>query len=63
MLQIGTGKTPTRKDHAEFDKYALRPDELWALLEKCWAMSPSDRPTIDQVIVELQRIKGMADTK
>ncbi|KAF8601638.1 kinase-like protein [Ceratobasidium sp. AG-I] len=60
-VQIGRGKRPARKDHVEFDKYALQPDELWALLERCWAIEASERPTIDEVIAELERIKAMTN--
>ncbi|KAF8601633.1 kinase-like protein [Ceratobasidium sp. AG-I] len=63
MLLISTGKKPSRQNYTEFDRYALRPDELWTLLEKCWAMSPADRPTIDQVVAELEVISGMTDVK
>lgn len=62
-LQIGRGKKPSRMDHVEFDKYALRPDELWALLERCWAIEPSGRPTIDEVVAELERIRMMPESK
>ncbi|KAF8601635.1 kinase-like protein [Ceratobasidium sp. AG-I] len=58
---IAKGDIPNRKDYVEFDKYALRPDELWTLLEKCWTVEPTDRPTIDDVLVELERIKGIVD--
>ncbi|KAF8601634.1 kinase-like protein [Ceratobasidium sp. AG-I] len=58
MVQIGAGKTLTREDHTEFDRYALRLDDLWALLERCWAIKPNARPTIDQVITELERIES-----
>ncbi|KAF8606455.1 kinase-like protein [Ceratobasidium sp. AG-I] len=53
---IGAGKRPLRQDHTEFNEYALQPNELWGLLENCWAYRPSDRPTVDEVIAELEKI-------
>lgn len=29
-------------------------------MEKCWAYEPSDRPTIDEVVDELERITAAA---
>ena len=29
------------------------------MLEKCWAYKPSDRPTADEVIAELEKIGEM----
>lgn len=31
-------------------------DDVWALIERCWARDPKERPTIDVVIQELSRI-------
>lgn len=30
---------------------------MWALLQKCWAMDPRQRPTIDEVVAELEHIE------
>ncbi|KAG8722695.1 hypothetical protein FRC09_005826 [Ceratobasidium sp. 395] len=56
MLDIRLNKRPLRAKHADFEKYALKPDEMWALLEKCWAIEPEDRPTIGEVIIELKKM-------
>ncbi|KAG8726675.1 hypothetical protein FRC12_023186 [Ceratobasidium sp. 428] len=56
MLDICLNKRPLRADHADFEKYALKPDEVWALLEKCWAIEPEDRPTIGEVVIELEKM-------
>ncbi|KAG9123001.1 hypothetical protein FRC07_000366 [Ceratobasidium sp. 392] len=58
MLDIGRNKRPVRAKYADFEQYALRPDEMWALLERCWEIEPQKRPTIDEAIVELERITG-----
>lgn len=31
-------------------------NDVWALIERCWAQDPKARPTIDVVIEELSRI-------
>ncbi|KAG8722694.1 hypothetical protein FRC09_005825 [Ceratobasidium sp. 395] len=56
MLNIQKRKRPLRANYADFEKYALKPDEMWALLERCWAYEPRDRPTIDEVLVELTKM-------
>ncbi|KAG8747176.1 hypothetical protein FRC12_014141 [Ceratobasidium sp. 428] len=56
MLNIQKRKRPLRANYADFEKYALKPDDMWALLERCWAYEPRDRPTIDEVIVELAKM-------
>ncbi|KAG9120201.1 hypothetical protein FRC07_004391 [Ceratobasidium sp. 392] len=56
VFEIMSGKKPVRAKYANFDKYALKPDEMWALLEKCWESKSEDRPTIDEVVVELKKM-------
>ncbi|KAG8723591.1 hypothetical protein FRC09_002683 [Ceratobasidium sp. 395] len=56
MLDIQTKKRPLRAEHACFEMYALKPDEMWALLERCWAHEPEDRPAIDEVVAELTKM-------
>ncbi|CAE6337370.1 unnamed protein product [Rhizoctonia solani] len=60
ILQISRGP-PRREHHPKFEEYAYRPDEMWALLQKCWTMEPSERPSIDEVLVELKRIAKMPE--
>ncbi|KAF8601646.1 kinase-like protein [Ceratobasidium sp. AG-I] len=61
--RIGSGKRPLRQDHVDFNEYALQPNSLWELLEKCWAFEPSDRPTIDDVVTDLERMVAMPVTE
>ncbi|KAL5638190.1 hypothetical protein ACGC1H_005030 [Rhizoctonia solani] len=60
ILQIGRGP-PRREHHPKFEEYAYRPDEMWELLQKCWAMEPNDRPTIDEVVLRLKQIAKMTE--
>ncbi|KAG9097537.1 hypothetical protein FRC07_010782 [Ceratobasidium sp. 392] len=54
MLHIVVDKrAPVRAEYPEFENYALKLDKMWALLERCWAFEPEDRPTIDEVLVDL----------
>ncbi|KAG8722698.1 hypothetical protein FRC09_005829 [Ceratobasidium sp. 395] len=62
MLDIRMNKRPQRAKHADFEKYALKPDEMWALLERCWAIEPADRPTIDEVVIELKKMTRIKRT-
>ncbi|KAG8739710.1 hypothetical protein FRC10_005252 [Ceratobasidium sp. 414] len=58
MLDIRLNKRPIRAKHADFEQYALKPDEMWALLERCWEFEPEKRPTIDEVLVVLEKMTG-----
>ncbi|EUC56464.1 Serine/Threonine-kinase TNNI3K [Rhizoctonia solani AG-3 Rhs1AP] len=60
ILQIGRGP-PRREHYPKFEEYAYRPDEMWELLQKCWAMEPNDRPTIDEVVMRLKQIAKMPE--
>jgi hypothetical protein len=59
MLDIRLHRKPNRTKHADFEKYALQPDRIWALLQLCWEFEPEDRPTIDEVIVDLHDMMGI----
>lgn len=50
------GTRPQRSEYPDFDKYAPQPDTYWALLEKCWSEAPESRPTVQEVLDELDRI-------
>jgi hypothetical protein len=41
-------------------QYELSPllDEFWPLLEACWDASPQERPTIDQLVHEIQAARA-----
>ncbi|KAG8762384.1 hypothetical protein FRC11_009614 [Ceratobasidium sp. 423] len=60
MLKVKEGP-PRRKDHPGFNDYAYRPDEMWALLERCWAQEPKNRPTIDEIVTSLKKIARMPE--
>ncbi|CAE6489518.1 unnamed protein product [Rhizoctonia solani] len=60
MLKILQGP-PKRKDYPKFDDYAYKPEELWSLLEECWAQEPEKRPTMDEVVVGLKKIARMPE--
>ncbi|CCO36792.1 Serine/threonine-protein kinase TNNI3K [Rhizoctonia solani AG-1 IB] len=60
ILKVNEGP-PRRKDYAGFNRYAHRPDETWALLERCWAKEPESRPTMDEIVKELKGIAGMEE--
>ncbi|CAE6485878.1 unnamed protein product [Rhizoctonia solani] len=60
--QIWSGRIPKREDYPDFDKYAPLPDKTWALLVRCWNKEPEDRPTIQDVVDELDRINAEANT-
>ncbi|CCO33377.1 Serine/threonine-protein kinase TNNI3K [Rhizoctonia solani AG-1 IB] len=60
ILKVNEGP-PRRKDYAGFNRYAHRPDETWALLERCWAEEPESRPTMDEIVKELKGIAGMEE--
>ncbi|CUA74778.1 Focal adhesion kinase 1 [Rhizoctonia solani] len=60
IIQFGEGP-PRREHHPLFEEYAYRPDEMWELLQKCWAIERSNRPTIDEVISRLKNIAKMPE--
>ncbi|KAI9005694.1 kinase-like domain-containing protein [Hyaloraphidium curvatum] len=45
---IVMGKPPTRT--------ADMGDDVWAILERCWALDPEARPTMDQVVEDLSKL-------
>ncbi|KAI9005693.1 kinase-like domain-containing protein [Hyaloraphidium curvatum] len=45
---IVMGKPPT--------KTADMGDDVWAILERCWALDPEARPTMDQVVEDLSKL-------
>ncbi|KAG8681677.1 hypothetical protein FRC08_015489 [Ceratobasidium sp. 394] len=46
------------KDKSEREGIPI-PDRLWDLLVRCWAHEGAQRPTIQEVIVELEEMKRM----
>lgn len=60
MIQITRGP-PGREHHPKFEECAYRPEEMWELLQKCWAMEPADRLTMDEVVTRLEQIAEMPE--
>ncbi|CUA74886.1 Putative serine/threonine-protein kinase/receptor R818 [Rhizoctonia solani] len=50
---------PKRKHYPEFDDYAYKPDEMWELLEGCWAKVPEERLHITKIVEILEDISRM----
>lgn len=51
-LAIATGKLPEPTDHPiNLPRHAL--EALWALLRRCWATAPADRPPMSEVMGEV----------
>ncbi|CAE7136174.1 unnamed protein product [Rhizoctonia solani] len=53
---VTQGKRPELSDYPTFEQNCPQPDRLWALLERCW-VDASDRPSIREVISELEDIE------
>ncbi|KAG8794892.1 hypothetical protein FRC12_020529 [Ceratobasidium sp. 428] len=56
VVDITPNMPPLRAEHPDFEKYALKPNRVWVLLERCWRTKPKDRPTIDEVVLELKEM-------
>ncbi|CAE6396191.1 unnamed protein product [Rhizoctonia solani] len=49
---------PRRSDYSAFTGRDRVNDQLWDLLERCWAHTPKDRPTaaeVSQTLIEIER--------
>ncbi|KAJ3572232.1 hypothetical protein NP233_g3214 [Leucocoprinus birnbaumii] len=55
LRKIVGGVSPTKPSIAEMEALELT-EEVWNLIEECWAIDPADRPTIEIV---LQRLKAI----
>ncbi|EUC62596.1 tyrosine kinase catalytic domain protein [Rhizoctonia solani AG-3 Rhs1AP] len=53
---VNQGKRPELDDYPGFEQNCPQPEKMWDLLKKCWT-SASERPTIEQVITELEDIE------
>ncbi|QRV98377.1 Serine/threonine-protein kinase [Ceratobasidium sp. AG-Ba] len=51
------GHTPDEVDYHGFRTYCPQPEMMWALLQRCWNKEPEGRPTVVEVISELELIK------
>ncbi|KAG8853741.1 hypothetical protein FRB96_007995 [Tulasnella sp. 330] len=45
MINIPNGTIPERRDYIELPAEA----RLWEVLEKCWVMNPSKRPSMETI--------------
>jgi serine/threonine protein kinase len=53
VIEVAKGKRPAPQDYPDC-RYLN--DPLWALFERCWQDDPSQRPTIDAVVNEMEII-------
>ena len=58
MRKVMDGERPQRPGGAEGAQFT---DDLWQMLNQCWATQPEDRPSIPAVLEVLERVSG--DTK
>lgn len=49
------GKRPARPLHDLSRTRGLN-DEVWSLVESCWAQNPAERPSADQVVKQLRSL-------
>ncbi|KAG8705797.1 hypothetical protein FRC09_002753 [Ceratobasidium sp. 395] len=49
-------KVPSRADHP-MAMIEEAQDEIWRLLERCWASDPNRRPTASRILDELKSIR------
>jgi Protein tyrosine and serine/threonine kinase len=58
VTSVMEGKRPTRPTEAPLD------DNIWSLVEACWAQQPNDRPSATQImqrLVTFTRTRGYVD--
>ncbi|KAF5349267.1 hypothetical protein D9756_009383 [Leucocoprinus leucothites] len=55
------GILPSKPPPADQEKLELT-DETWHIMERCWARSPEERPTIQEIVEELKNIPHNAVT-
>lgn len=53
------GKRPNRPPHPSLT-WGLT-DELWNIIQRCWAQSPDDRPSMSEVVSELTEIQRLRE--
>ncbi|KIO27181.1 hypothetical protein M407DRAFT_23598 [Tulasnella calospora MUT 4182] len=49
VIAINNDQTPMPNDHPELPEE----DPLWILLKSCWDSEPSQRPSVDYIIAEI----------
>ncbi|KAG9005099.1 hypothetical protein FRB93_009969 [Tulasnella sp. JGI-2019a] len=55
-MAILTGKHPIAKDYPELSTQS----PLWTLMNRCWEQTPSQRPSIQDIVQELEQLKPVA---
>lgn len=55
---LTSGNLPTRPERDPATELDQIDDEMWELMNLCWALKPQDRPTFKQILQELER-KGL----
>lgn len=56
VMVVADGKKPDRPRRGSGKEVEIS-DRLWSLLERCWASDGANRPTIDEVVKELEAIR------
>lgn len=55
VMSVLKGARPARPSHALSIKRGLD-DEVWRVIEACWAQKPSERPTAARVVEQFQSL-------
>lgn len=50
------GERPIRNSYPNIQQLA-DPNAFWRLLEECWASDEADRPTMDEVVPRMRKIR------
>ena len=58
MLEVKRGKRPLRPPHDLSSSRGLT-DEVWKLMEECWASHPEDRPSAVQVVGSIRSLRHL----
>lgn len=54
MFRVIQGLRPVRVTNDANHGSLSMSDSTWALVERCWAQQPNDRPTMDAVVATLK---------
>jgi serine/threonine protein kinase len=58
VRRASDGVRPDITRFGQHDRLLQRTElALWRIIETCWAFSPADRPTMDEVVRSLEQIK------
>jgi len=58
MLKVVEGERPARPEGAEGSRFT---DDVWQVLNQCWAHQPKDRPPIADVLECLERVSKVPE--